>query len=384
MKKTTKSGWVLVSVFCLLLVGMFVAFLVTPKIDFSEKEKKVLATMPRLTVDSLTDGSYFSGIDSYISDHFPLREMWVGATAYGNLLTGRNGNSGIYHGKDGYLIPTPFTVDTVQLSKNQLQFEKFCQNTAAEFYYMPVPSSGSVLADKLPKNHLSYPDEKVYQALERSIGKHAALIDLRGPLAEAAVGEQVFYRTDHHWTSAGAFAAYQAYLKQVLPSAAVPEKQAYQIETIPDFYGTSYAKSGLWLNGPDEIALWQNPALKNLSIEITDDDQAQVQTTDSFFDRTYDSKADKYPVFLGGNHSLVKITNPDAATNKKILLLKDSFANSVAPFLAEHYQEVYLVDLRYSRQRSVSELVKAQGIDTVLFLYSTDDFANDSNFMWLK
>lgn len=382
MKMKGRSNFILVCVFCLLLVTFFTAFLVTPKVRFSEREKKVLSTMPDFTLTSLTDGSYFSGIDTFVSDHFPLREMWVGAAAYGSLITGRNGANGVYQGEDGYLIHTPFAWNTAQLKKNQKFLQDFCQASAAKIYYMPVPSAGYLLEDKLPDNHAAYEDDKVYEALALALGSQAELVDLRQPLK--APGEtQVFYKTDHHWTTGGAYMAYQAFLKQAMPGDSAPLAE-YQKESIKGFYGTAYAKSGLWLNRPDTIELWKNPVLAGVTVEITDDDVGSSVTKQSVFEHSYVDEADKFPVFLGGNHSLVKISNPNASTDQKILLVKDSFANVFAPFLAEQYSTVYLVDLRYSRQRSVSALVEENGIGTVLFLYSTDDLVNDNNFMWLK
>lgn len=381
--KKEKASRIFVSAFCLVLAGFLAVFLVTPKLSFSEKEKKVLSVMPKLTLQSFTDGSFFSGVDSFVSDHFPLREMWIGAAAYGNLLAGRNGVNGVYQGKNGYLIGVPFLKNRAQIVKNQMFVSKFCDSLGLKVYLMPVPSAGYVLEEQLSGMHMDYWDDQVYSSLIQALGVQAELIDLRNPLKEAAARIQVFYKTDHHWTSAGAFAAYQAFLAQVFPGSSVNQGD-YEKEIIDGFYGTSYAKSGLWLNRPDVIELWHSPLSKNVMVEITDDDIGITRSGDSMFERSYTEQSDKYPVFLGGNHSLVKLSNPDASTNQKILLIKDSFANSFAPFLTQQYSEVYLVDLRYSRQRSVSELAEQNGIETILFLYSTDDWTNDNNFMWLK
>lgn len=380
MKKQCKSNCILTSAFCLLLAGFLTAFFVTPKVDFSEKEKKVLASPPKLTAQTLTDGGFFSGVDTYISDHFPLREMWVGAAAYGNLLIGRNGAGGVYKGKDGWLIAKPHEENSLQFQQNLHSLQKFREAYGKDIFVMPVPSTGYIMEDVLPASHMEYRDDQVYQALAGLAG--IQLIDLRDSLKEAANSGQVYYKTDHHWTSYGAFQAYQSFLNQAFPGTLVDE-QNYGVTEIEDFYGTSYAKSGYWMTGADTIELWQNPALEHVHIEITDDDIGSAVEANSVFDFSYENKADKYPVFLGGNHSLVKITNPGAA-NRKILLVKDSFANAFAPFLAEQYEEVYLIDLRYSRQRSVSAFITENEIDDVLFLYSTDDLVNDNNFVWLK
>lgn len=369
------------ALFCTVLAVFFAAFLLTPKQSFSQNEKKELSKMPQLTFSSLWSGDYFKGVDSYVTDHFPGRDFMVGAGAYCNLLTGRNGANGIYKGSDGYLIPTPFSLDEARLMKNEALLRRFCETTTAKVTVMPVPSIGFVMEEKLPKAHAQYRDDAVYQSLGKNLPSNVEMIDLRKSFLEEGKKSQLFYKTDHHWTGRGAYLAYQSFSAARGRSAAL--ETDFMVERISGFHGTSYSKSGLWLEPGDTMELW-HPVIKTpVTVEVTDDDLHTTVTRASVFFREYLTQGDRYPVYLGGNHSLVKLTNP-AAPKGKLLLIKDSFANSFAPFLTRDYQEVYLIDLRYYKSKLVSEFVKSNGIREVLFLYSTEDFANDTNFIWLK
>ena len=116
-----------------------------------------------------------------------------------------------------------------------------------------------------------------------------------------------------------------------------------------------------------------------MRIEETGKDPVE---SDSMFFPSHLEEEDKYPVFLDGNHGYTKITNPGAPLGK-LLLIKDSFGHCLAPFLAEQYQEIYMIDLRYYKN-SLTELAEQEGIDQVLFLYGLDNMVNDTNFVWIK
>ena len=201
-------------------------------------------------------------------------------------------------------------------------------------------------------------------------------IDIRKAFDKAKNDVQLYYKTDHHITSTGAFEMYKLYAAE----KGFVVNEDYEVKTEADFYGTSYSKGGYWLSDPDVIEMWHNKNLK-VTVEITEPGKDVVKHNSVFFtDRLEES--DKYPVYLDGNHSLTKITNP-TAKGGKILILKDSFAHCFTGFLAEQYSEIYMVDMRYYRT-SVSELVKENGITDVLYLYGTESMGTDTNSSWLS
>lgn len=355
-----------------------ILFWALPKASFSENEKRSLAAAPALSLSALEDGTFSSGVESYLSDHFPARLQLIGLNAYFGLLCGENGGTGVYVGRDGYLLGKPVTVDAANFGQNLQALSAFAKAQKLPAFLMAVPTAGFIDADKLPAVHASYPDASLLSQAQAATGP-IRWVELSAALRNAAGSQQVFYRTDHHWTTAGAYAAYSAFC--ALKGFSAVAKTAFAVKQIQGFYGTTYSKSGLWLTVPDTLELWQNPAL-HVRVTIADDGCAAVTANSMYFPGQL-AHEDKYPVFLDGNHSLVTIDNP-AAPNRRLLLIKDSYADSLAPFLAAHYRRIDLVDLRYFRRQTVSSLVGKEKPDEILFVYGLDSLVNDRNLSLLS
>lgn len=370
---------ILMICFCAFIGIMPLLFFILPKSFFSADEKRVLEKSPDFSVDAVLNGKYQKGVEQFLSDHFPARKGFIALDAYYRLYTGRNGTNGIYKGSDGYLINTPVSMDDANLRKNLNTIRSFAEKTDIPVFLTVVPSTGYILGDKLPLVHETYNDDKILTQAEKSLSPAVKYIDLCEALRKEGKDNQIYYRTDHHWTSIGAFTAYNM-LSDILEYEPL-KKSDFKISKYNGFYGTTYSKSALWGEKPDTIELWRSNA--NISVEIYDDNKKGVtKSRDAFFtDRLKD--ADKYPVYLDSNHSLVKIKNSGVAKGK-LLIIKDSFANCLAPFIMNHYNEIYMVDLRYYRKNTASKLIKDNGINQVLIVYGIDDIVNDKNIMWLK
>lgn len=360
----------------LLFVGVLtILFFVLPKEAYSSAEKRVLEKTPAFSWSSLTDGSLGSSIERYLSDHFPGRKFFVGLNAYYELYTGRGGNSGIYQGKDGYLISTPVAYSEETVASNVSRFRQFAENTGLPAKFLLVPSTGSILEEKLPAVHEPYHDDEIFQTAQENLGS-ISLIDLRPAFLENRDTLPLYYRTDHHLTTEGAYLMYTEFCK----AAGIAPVTEYEKEIVPGFYGTTYSRSGLWFNAPDDIELWSN---QNGPYQVTISDAGvDPVVQDSLFFREHLEEDDKYPVFLDGNHGLVKIEN-QSAPKGSLLIVKDSFAHCMTTFLAQHYREIYLVDMRYYRQ-PLSSLVAENNIEELLFLYGVDNLATDTNTAWIQ
>ena len=371
-----KIKTIMPSVAFLLVIIVFSATLfIAPKKDFSENEKRILAKAPEFTLKSLADGKFTKDLESFVSDQFPLRDFFVGVNSYFSLLCGRNSTAPVYYGKDGYLIGAPADLSTDTALKNVQNFSEFAVENNLKATIIAVPQCGYVMNDKLPKVHAEYSDDEIFDIIADNKGD-MTFIDVREKFEATKNDVQLYYKTDHHITSAGAFEMYKLYAEE----KGFTVTTDYEVKTEPDFYGTSYSKGGYWLSAPDQIEMWHNNSLK-VTVEITEPGKDVVKGDSVFFtDRL--EEADKYPVYLDGNHSLTKITNPDAKGGK-ILIVKDSFAHCFTGFLAEQYSEIYMVDMRYYRT-SVSELVKENNITEVLYLYGTESLGTDTNSSWLS
>ena len=377
-KKCHTRALPLTVAFCALLVAGAVLIYALPKQDYSPREKHALASPPKFSLENLMDGSFADQTETYLSDHFPLRQSMVGLNAYFGLLTGRNGQNGVYHGKDGWLMNTPIAYSAASLQSNLQQLNAFVQKTGLPATMLAVPSTGFVMAKELPANHAPYPDAAVLAQAQKDTQGIWQWVDLQE--AVQPTEGATYYRTDHHWTTQGAYQAYCALAKAKDFTPVL--KSAFQIERAGGFYGTAYAKSGYWATKPDTIELWQNPNLQ-VQVEVMDDNRKDVVRNNSPFFRQQLQGSDQYTVFLDGNHSLVRITNP-RASGGKLLVLKVSFSHCLAPFLAAHYREIDLVDLRYYNKKPVSELVKERGLTEILACYGVDDLVNDTSFTFLR
>lgn len=362
------------------LVGMQAAFWLLPHADFSENEKRVLAAPPAVSADAIADGSLFSQIERYIADHFAGRDGWVGANAYLTQAEGRNAVGEIVRGRDGWLFAAPLRDDTEILEDNMQAITSFAGAQDVPVYLMAVPSAGAVVEDKLPAVHLDYPDADLLERARRIAGDSLRWLDVTGDFRAADMPETLYYRTDHHWTTAGAYRAYTLLMQEQNRSSVPPE--AFSVECVPGFYGTSYSKSGLWLTKPDEIALWTGPALHAVTTVYDGDGRAPVTRQGMLFEEYLD-EADKYPVFLSGNHARVHIET-DARSDKRLLVIKDSYAHALAPFLAEEYRTIDLIDLRYFKRQTISDWLRENPADDILLVYGISSLAQDKNLQWLQ
>ncbi len=363
----------------LLLVFLFtlsVLFFALPKQDYSENEKRVLAEPPLFSLESLIDGQFMTETESYLSDHFPFRDAFVGLQSYYELVTGRGGAADIYYGKDGYLIAAQSdSASDETVRTNTQNYAAFAAHLGLEASLLPVPQAGYSLADKLPAVHRPFEDDLFFEAVDASKGA-MTLIDVREDLQAGADRTPLYFKTDHHLNMNGAFALYNAYLR----SRSMTPLTDYASETYDGFYGTGYSKSGYWGAEPDAIELFKSELADEVTVTLGNG-VGEPAVHDSLFFYDHLENMDKYPLYLDGNHGLVTITNPEAPEGK-LLIVKDSFAHSAVTLLCQHYREIYMVDLRYysdSADLTVAELVKQHGLQEALFLYGVDSLATDSS-----
>ncbi|MBR5273254.1 MAG: hypothetical protein IKU25_07700 [Clostridia bacterium] len=374
MKKVNLKENLISFVFIAFMLVFTILFIVLPKGTFSESEKRYLAEFPKFSKEALLDGSYTEGIEKYLADQAPFRSMFVGINSYYSYLTGNNGSNGVYLGKDGYLIEKPVD-DFERLQTNALRVAGFAKNLNIPVAFALAPSKGYVYSDKLPLNHLEYNDERNYAAVSEAVSGSLDFVDLSKTLLANKGENGLYYRTDHHWTSYGAYLAYV----EICGTLGIEPTAETQFEKslVEGFYGTSYSSSGYWYTDSDVIEVWKNKNLTSVTVEIDDGRGAEAYDT-MFFDEQFAS-SDKYNGFLNGNHSVVKIKNA-TAQGGRLLVVKDSFAHCLVPFLAEHYSEIVMVDLRYYR-RALTDLITENEIDRVLFMYSIDNFTESTDIV---
>lgn len=334
---------------------------------FSPVENRYLQQRPQLTTEGLLDGTYTEETEEWLLDQMPGRDGWVQARTLLAKLMGRTENQGVYFGKNDYLLEnfTEYSQETFAQNLETTQsFLEEMEQLGVGGNLLLVPTAAYILQDHVPANAPELNQDKLFlQAQEEVPG----LIRVEDALEEHKQ-EEIYYRTDHHWTSLGAYYAYEAFLEQTGREAQPLE--SYTQEQLSDtFYGTSYAKAGLYNIEPDVITAMYLPH-QELSVDYGDG-----TTGDSLYDRSFLSKRDQYRVFLKGNYPLVTIRT-GVENEKKLLLIKDSYANTFVQFLVSDYEEIQMVDLRYFNA-SLLDYAKEQDFTDVLVLYQIKNYVQE-------
>ncbi|MFB5266425.1 DHHW family protein [Paenibacillus enshidis] len=361
----------------LLFTGMIAVLnLVVPDRAFSEAENRVLKQMPQFSMTALLSGAFTSDFETYVSDQFALRDLWVGAKTDMDRLLGKKESNGVYLGKDGYLIQKFVPPVEGDLQAKMEAIQAFDDATSGlRKYMMIVPTAAAVLQDKLPKYAETGAEEGYLDKIRRLLSPDIHFVDVFPALY--AKREHVFYKTDHHWTTQGAYTAYLELCKQM---GLNPQKEEDFIvrQATGEFYGSLYSKSGFRHVQPDSIELYRPKDQGKYTVTFVDEGKA----SNSLYAPEQLEKKDKYAVFLNGNHGLIRIET--AQTNeKKLLVVKDSYANSFIPFLLKHFSEIDVVDLRYYEQ-DLAEFVNRQGIQEMLLLYNVNTFSEDPSIQYLS
>lgn len=365
------------ALFCCFLAAVLIMFIALPKAGFSNAERRRLQEPPVFSVRTVFDGSFEDKSEDYVSDHFPFRLFFVGLNSYMNLATGRTLINETYVGKDSWFMQQPAELDEQNLELNLEAVRELKNSLGIPASILAVPSTGFVMGDKLPKVHLPYEDMQIRQAAQQIAGSDMQWIDVLPALQEAAAnGTQVYYRTDHHWTTAGAYEAYRVFAASHGFTPAAPDE--FAIETYGGFRGTTFAKVQLWNVPADDVELWTYPANVQVT-EMDADTGMEPVETDSFYDMGQLEGYDPYAVFFGGNHSVVRIRNEAAPQDAgRLLMLKDSYANCFLPFLARHYSEIVVVDPRYFRGLT-DFLAGEEPFDELLCVYGISQLVNDED-----
>ena len=371
--KNKKADILTCVLFCGFVFAMLVLYLVLPGQDFSEKEKRYLAESPKLTWKTLTSGEFGEDVESWLADHIPGRDLLVGLNAYVDKLTGRQVTKDVYVAQGGFLVEAPVVWDEAAAKKNMAAINAFAEKAGKPVDLMIVPSAGFCLEDRVEGLADPYRDTEIIRDIYAMAGETVEGIDLIPGFTAVGAPEELFYRTDHHWTSKGAYAAYKDYM--TVKNRESLEESDFTVTSFDGFYGSTYSRSGLWLTEGENIELWDS----GLEFTVTNGDSDTVSSSLFYMERL--KELDKYTVYLDGNHSTVRIENPQG--EGKLLVIRDSYSNCLGTFLANSYETVVLVDLRYYKE-PVTELLAAEGFDDVLICYSLGNFLTDANIIWLR
>lgn len=374
----------LTGLFCAFIGGVCAISLLLPDKDFLPLENRKPQKPPKLSVENLNSGKFMEDAEDYVSDHIVGRDFWVAAKAWSERLSGKKENDGVYFGSQNTLInrvDTPAWEDTPAQGGAPAQqglntrlgyVDALVGNASVPVYFGLIPSAAEIWSDRLPKGAPTADEKALIDQLYFSTG--ASTIDLYSAL-EAHKGEDVYYRTDHHWTSLGAFYGANAIFDAL--GMEPLDLNDYKKTTVTDqFNGTLFSTSGVRWLPPDQIDTY----IPNEGIKVTSWFNGTPEEGSLYVDSYLEVK-DKYSYFLGGNQAQC-VVEKEGSDGPRVLLIRDSYSDSLTPFLTERFSEVHLFDFRYNLT-SVQNYVEENNIDQVIVLYSFPNFASDTNLFLL-
>ena len=344
--------------------------IVIPDHKQSETENRPLQTFPSLNMEHVLSGQYGKDLNTWFSDQFIFRDQNIHVKYLIQKFTGVKEIQGVYLTKRG-LIEKTSEVNKKQLDRNLKAINSFKENNPdLKVGFMLAPNAVSIEKDSLPKSADCLDQNKqmndIYNRLDDSIKK----IDLRSTL-EKHKDEYLYYKTDHHWTSLASYYSYQKLASSFKLDKT--NKNDYKIYPVADsFEGTLANKTGS-MNIKDEIDIY---VPKTKTDYVVTDESTNKKSRTIYHSEALETK-DQYAVFMGGNKSLFHI-NIDNDSNKHLLLIKDSYANSLIPFLIPEYASITVIDPRYYFD-DYTRLIQNDLITDVLFMYNSNTFVQDTS-----
>ena len=381
-KRAKSLDRIFVILFAALILLVSVLFWAIPDRTFSETENKDLTQIPSFTWDALLDGRYTARIADYMADQFPGRDFFIRVKAAAEMALGKMGNNGVILGEGGTLIPRSETIHRDNLTKNLsaiAAFTGWCEDHGIPTTTAVAGRSMDVLHHTLPQFYGAAYSDALWGTLFQDFSDiDLKILPLKTPLHERAkAGEYVYYRTDHHWTTLGAYYGSEIILTEMGETIAPIE--SYTREVVSDaFFGTTWSTSGMSWIAPDTMEYFRFAGDTDFTTTIVDDGTSFT----GFYDRSYLARKDKYSSFIGGNNALVTVRKNGDADRPTLLLVKDSFGHSAVPFLAQHY-DLLIVDIRYYK-KSTAALIDEYGVDRVLVLYNIDSLTASPDSVLLR
>ena len=360
-------------IFILTLFLFLIINVIVPDREKSVQKNRMLATKPKFRLSSLISGDYDEKFEAYMDDQFVGRDMWRKLKVAVDRIGGSRLENGVYIGTNGQLLEQIEVADENHLAANIKAIKSFSESQSKiPVRMMLVPDAANVLNHSLPA--LAKPEDQtqMFSMVRKDLGDSVEWIDVSTELNKHKT-EKIYYKTDHHWTTLGAFYAFQA----AAPSLGIDGDLSgkYVSYTVSDsFNGMLASKSGVNLGEKEQIDIYV-PTEEDTDLIVDYVDEGKRST--SLYDSSKLKEKDQYTVFLGGNSSLLDIRTVSTST-KRLLLVKDSFANSFIPFLTPYYREIVVVDPRYY-SGTINDLMDSYRISEVLFLYSGNTFFKDNN-----
>ncbi len=371
-----KSELITVILFCVIVALLTVAFIVIPDREFSEQENRNLEQAPKLDSENFFSGKFATQTNVYFADQFPLRDTFVKIKSGSELAFLKGENNGVLYSHDqlavkdfnAYRSRIHITEDTDRIYLDSVEAQLQSVNKLADTLTVPLVTVIPPRTVDIADNSFVYdrPDgDKAFEIMEKTLSENTGYINTLSLLRpKYENGEYVYYRTDHHWTTEGAYIMYTEIMKRLGKEDKIIKKEDFEVEYIENFSGTTAARANFPFYKKDVIELWHLP----------DDGEYEViadgEVLDGFYNRDYLDTSDKYSVFLDGTHDTTVIKKKNGEERETLLVAKDSFANCLIPFLAREYD---IVALNLATNTYLSAFASNYEADAVLIVFNTEN-----------
>ena len=365
--------------FILMVAGFSILNLFWPKREMSDLENRKLAQFPAPSAKTLLDGSWFQDFGTYMQDQIAFRDGWIDLeSGFNSLALAKVEESDILLGKDGWMFTKLFDIPAssqTQLDKNLDAVVNFASRHPGKVTFLLAPSASVIYPEMLPLGAPMADENAMLDDIFAQVSAAADVIDLREVFTQEK-GRYLYYKTDHHWTTEGAYLAYEQFcaLKGLTPF----DLASHEAVAVPDFYGTHYSAARRWDVQPDTITYY--PLDNPMTIyDINGETQYTERVTEKMVNTEKLKTRDKYAAFLDGNNGYSVIEGDGEGS---ILVVKDSYANCFVPFLTANYAKIGVVDLR-NFSYGLDTTIESEGYDEVLVLYNFQTFISDKRVVYL-
>ncbi len=352
------------------IAGILLLNIILPSREFSSNENRSLASRPAISLSTLSSGKFFKDFNTYYSDQFAGRDIWMSVKALGGAIGGNRESNNVIFGKHGYLFQYPTVPSDSAIVNTANAINSFTDaHSDLRQTMILVPDAADILDEELPANAPVRNQSEDIRSFERKLNIKIGMVDAEPILESAASGHQIYYKTDHHWTSYGAYSVFLGAAEQL----GIGTPVNYKGRVVSDsFKGTLASRSGRNITN-DSIEIYEQDGT-DVAYMVNYPDSGESSASMYVSDKL--KEKDHYQIFFGGNHPLVEIKTT-ADNQRNLLIFKDSYANSFVQFLIPYYEKIILVDPRYYYD-NINTAMTSYGITDVLYLYSADTLLTDT------
>lgn len=356
---TDKIKNIVITLTCALLVlVIFVIQLAVPSRDISESERRAFEKLPEVSISAISSGKFMQKFDSFAMDQFPLRDKFRALKALSGIYVFRQSDKGGLYISDGYISKTeyPMDIDSLQNATEKFSniYEKHLKGSDNKIYFSLIYDKNYFMARANGYPSIDYDEMTRVLTDGTPFMRYIDISDL--------LSLDDYYKTDTHWRQEKIVDVAQRLAGEMGVALSTDDLEEHTLDK--PFYGVYYGQMALPL---------ESESLNYLTSSTIDACTVYDYESDSvsgMYNMTLAHGKDPYEMFLSGSRGILKITNPLADNDKRLIVFRDSFASSIAPLLATGYSEVTLVDIRYVSSELIGNIIDFNDSD-ILFLYST-------------